>query len=242
MFQAVYGFSRVCCCQQRLRHQRPCKKSRIDCLKTTRETATLLWPPRKEPENCWVYAGTWNDSRLRFNGTEDGGCEDKLHYTVDAGQPPKLWVPDVYFENARQNHLGLPNDGTLLESYPDGGVFMSQRLRLTVNCAMNLGRLPWDRQICGVNVGVFSETAKQVQLAWTSKNVEGALANLDWCKWVDLHPQNSWHSRAYKWGNQVVRTFTRSDLEINTLALRHQHVGSGALGGADLEIHTLALR
>ena len=56
---------------------------------------------------------------------------------------------------------------------------MSQRLRLTVNCAMNLGRLPWDRQICGVNVGVFSETAKQVQLAWTSKNFEGALANLD---------------------------------------------------------------
>ena len=121
----------------------------------------------------------WNDSRLRFNGTKDGGCEDKLHYTVDAGQPPKLWVPDVYFENSRQNHLGLPNDGTLLESYPDGGVFMSQRLRLTVNCAMNLGRLPWDRQICGVNVGVFSETAKQVQLAWTSKNFEGALANLD---------------------------------------------------------------
>ena len=88
---------------------------------------------------------------------------------------------------------------------------MSQRMRLTVNCAMDLGRylvcppfalfrattvnsadcalcllhiitpqrLPWDQQICGIKVGVFSETVKQVQLAWTSKNDEGALSNLD---------------------------------------------------------------
>ena len=39
-------------------------------------------------------------------------------------------------------------------------------------------RLPWDKQTCGINVGVFSETTRDVQLVWTSKNKDGALANL----------------------------------------------------------------
>lgn len=118
-----------------------------------------------------------NDSRLRFNGTKDGGCEDKLHYTVDAGQPQKLWGPDVYFKNARQNHLGLSRTAQRRHStrvIPRWRRVYVAAPRLTVNCAMNLGRLQWDQQICGVNLGVFSETAEQVQLAWTSKNVEGA--------------------------------------------------------------------
>ena len=174
----------------------------------------------------------WNDSRLRFNGTKDGGCEDKLHYTVDAGQPPKLWVPDVYFENSRQNHLGLPNDGTLLESYPDGGVFMSQRLRLTVNCAMNLGRLPWDRQICGINVGVFSETAKQVQLAWTSKNFEGALANLDkqsLSEWYILNASSQVSSRERAGANYSLLKATTQTCIGNSQILKGP---SGSTGSA----------
>ena len=52
-------------------------------------------------------------------------------------------------------------------------------------------RLPWDKQTCGINVGVFSETTRDVQLVWTSKNKDGALANLlnqSLSEWKITHP------------------------------------------------------
>jgi hypothetical protein len=55
---------------------------------------------------------------------------------------------------------------------PDGQVYWSQRLRLTVNCKMSFHQLPWDEQRCEVIMGSYSQGADEVNFQWR----EGALA------------------------------------------------------------------
>ena len=120
----------------------------------------------------------WNDPRLKFNGTVDGGCEGKLVLLLDSGAPVKIWHPDVFFENSKSNKLGQQFDGNLLEIYPNGDIFWVRRIRADINCHFNLARLPWDEQACEIDVSLFSQTIQQVNLTWTDNNNEGALANL----------------------------------------------------------------
>ena len=46
----------------------------------------------------------WTDSRLRFNGTADGGCTDELSLT--AAEHARIWKPQFYWEGARQGQCG----------------------------------------------------------------------------------------------------------------------------------------
>ena len=82
-------------------------------------------------------------------------------------------------QNAKENLLGEKNDGNLMEVYPNGDVFWSQRIRAVINCHFHLARLPWDMQTCEVDVGLFSQTVQEVNMTWTDNNNEGALANLE---------------------------------------------------------------
>jgi hypothetical protein len=99
----------------------------------------------------------WTDPRLRFNGTADGGCVDKL-VILD---PSVLWTPDFYFPPSVEQEIGEKNDGYSIEVNPAGEVFWSQRLRITLNCEMNFERMPWDEQSCSVQVGPYSQTGDE---------------------------------------------------------------------------------
>ena len=54
----------------------------------------------------------WNDHRLRYNGTADGGRTDKVvlnHNVGGADIPQPLWHPDIYFPWTVENDIGEEN-------------------------------------------------------------------------------------------------------------------------------------
>ena len=121
----------------------------------------------------------WSDPRLRFNGTEDGGCVDKLSF--GESERARIWKPILYWEGAQDIIMPSVGKGTgeLLEVYPDGSVWWSRQAHFTLACpfAANLGRMPFDTQTCNFMVGMYADTALDSQLRWKEGRV--ALANHD---------------------------------------------------------------
>ena len=81
----------------------------------------------------------WTDARLKYNGTADGGCLERLTVRVDETEKAPFWTPDIYFDINKKNEIGKRSDGAAMYVYPDGVVLWTQRIRSTVNCAMNFG-------------------------------------------------------------------------------------------------------
>ena len=101
----------------------------------------------------------WNDARLRYNSS----CVNKL---VLLDGESKLWVPDFYFPPSVTHKIGAKNDGQEMDIFPNGDVYWSQRLRLTLNCAMHLQQMPWDTQTCGIYMGSYSQPGSEVTYRW----------------------------------------------------------------------------
>ena len=93
---------------------------------------------------------------------EQGGCFDKLVFR----EADDLWTPDIYYEKSIVNKLGQESDGDLVEVYPSGRVFWSRRARLTMQCPMIFKRMPFDRQCCNFLMGMWSQTAEEVEIKW----------------------------------------------------------------------------
>eukprot|EP01043_Picozoa_sp_COSAG02_P001675 COSAG02_NODE_35_length_49339_cov_20.375102_49_plen_413_part_00 len=105
----------------------------------------------------------WNDTRLTFDDSDAGGCVEKLIF-VDG--PSKLWTPDFYFPPSVTQNIGAKNDGQLMEVKPNGEVYWSQRLRVTVNCVMDFRQMPWDTQECDIVLGSYSQGRAEVNFQW----------------------------------------------------------------------------
>ena len=58
-----------------------------------------------------------------------------------------------------------------------GEVLWSRQASFTIACKMNLERLPFDTQPCGLLAGLYSQRAEQVQLVWRDPAKYEALAN-----------------------------------------------------------------
>jgi len=115
---------------------------------------------------------------LKYNGTTTGGCgqNEVLTFIMGEKEAPPVWIPDVYFANARKNDLGLKNDGSSITVSPDGRVFWTQRIRIWVNCKMHIAKLPWDEQLCSLVLGPYSQNMEEVEMVWADG---AALANLE---------------------------------------------------------------
>ena len=124
----------------------------------------------------------WSDPRLRFNGTDDGGCADELSFK--AAERARIWKPEFYWEGARKITLPKPDNsegtGELLKVSPSGGVWWSRQVSLALGCPVakgnKLDRLPFDTQTCDFLMGMYAETAAEVQLRWR----DGATALDNW--------------------------------------------------------------
>nr|XP_006825489.1 PREDICTED: glycine receptor subunit alpha-3-like [Saccoglossus kowalevskii] len=101
----------------------------------------------------------WNDPRLQFNAT---GFINMNGNIMDA-----IWVPDLYFENAKDTAVHTTTkDNLFLRIYPNGDVFYSVRLGLKLTCHMHLSRFPMDRQQCKIEVETYSYTTTDMKLQW----------------------------------------------------------------------------
>ena len=105
----------------------------------------------------------WNDPRLTFDDSDNGGCVEKLVFLDGA---TTLWTPDFYFPPAVSHTIGARGDGQLMEVKPSGEVYWSQRLRMTVNCEMDFRQMPWDTQECNIVMGSYSQGPSEVSFQW----------------------------------------------------------------------------
>lgn len=78
----------------------------------------------------------WRDIRLAYTSHAE---TIQIQYLKD-----KLWLPDLYFENAKYGYLHTttqPND--LLWLYPSGHLIFVQKLSIRLSCPMNLRKFPF---------------------------------------------------------------------------------------------------
>lgn len=117
-----------------------------------------LWgiDQKKQQFTAEVYfRAWWTDERLAYNASLMG----EVQFDQDV---KRLWLPDFYWPNSR----GMHHDESLLEVYPSGGIWWSQRKRITFTCPMYFHNLPYDTQSCFMTVSTYADKASQAQLEW----------------------------------------------------------------------------
>ncbi|XP_077990243.1 glycine receptor subunit alpha-4-like isoform X2 [Glandiceps talaboti] len=102
----------------------------------------------------------WNDPRLRHNSSGtivfNGG-----------GMMDLLWVPDLFFTNAKDVKLhNAPKENLLFRISPNGDVLYSSRLSLVLSCYMSLKKFPMDEQACHLKVESYSYNVEELSLQW----------------------------------------------------------------------------
>ncbi|PIO68871.1 Cation transporter family protein [Teladorsagia circumcincta] len=113
--------------------------------------------------DIYVYM-SWKDIRLAHNFSD---------YVLinDDKMRKQIWLPDLYFANARQAHfqeVTVPNFNMFIS--PDGTVAYSLRCTLTVACNLDLRFYPMDSQMCSIRVLSYAYIAKQVNVTWFDSN------------------------------------------------------------------------
>jgi len=155
----------------------------------------------------------WTDPRLAFNGSSEanGSCFNKLSFSHD--QIAQIWKPEFYWEGAIDIELSHPSRGTgeLLFVYPDGSIWWSRQVKITLRCPVNLDRMPFDTQTCPYMMGMYAYSAADVHLTWLAQQV--AFAN-----WQGAC-LSEWHATSFKQENveQVYASanFTYASAEIS---------------------------
>lgn len=89
-----------------------------------------------------TYRRMYSDPRLAFRN------ESGLDY-ITLRDPYVIWTPDSFFVNS----LGQETHNQLARIYPNGDVYLSERISVTLYCPMNLVNYPFDRQICQIKIG-----------------------------------------------------------------------------------------
>ncbi|XP_070534358.1 glycine receptor subunit alpha-4-like isoform X2 [Ptychodera flava] len=102
----------------------------------------------------------WNDPRLCHNASKS--------IVFSGGDILELvWVPDLFFTNAKEIKLHqAPKDNLLLRIYPNGDVLYSLRLSMVLSCYMYLGKFPMDEQACNMQVESYSYSEDEMILSW----------------------------------------------------------------------------
>ncbi|GMT03454.1 hypothetical protein PENTCL1PPCAC_25628, partial [Pristionchus entomophagus] len=109
--------------------------------------------------DLYVYM-SWRDRRLTHNHTD--------HVLInDEGIRKQMWLPDLYFANARQatfQDVTVPNFNMFVAQ--DGTVAYSCRATCSISCSLKLVNYPMDHQHCYIRVLSYAHVAEQVSMQW----------------------------------------------------------------------------
>uniref|UniRef100_A0A1I8I2R2 Uncharacterized protein n=1 Tax=Macrostomum lignano TaxID=282301 RepID=A0A1I8I2R2_9PLAT len=101
----------------------------------------------------------WRDPRLRFRGYKH---TFSLSYLKD-----RLWIPDLFFRNAKYGFLHVitaPN--YLIWLQQDGLITFSQKLTVKLACPMQLWNFPMDTQQCPLEIGSYGFALSDLKFVW----------------------------------------------------------------------------
>ncbi|KHN87359.1 Glycine receptor subunit beta-type 4 [Toxocara canis] len=103
---------------------------------------------------------SWRDPFLAHN-------ESDYIMINDNSIRQQIWLPDLYFANARNAHfheVTVPNFNLFIA--PDGTVAYSCRVTLTVACNLDLIHYPMDHQKCFIRILSYAYIASEVNVTW----------------------------------------------------------------------------
>ncbi|CCD64425.1 Ligand-Gated ion Channel [Caenorhabditis elegans] len=102
----------------------------------------------------------WFDRRLAHNCTHPILVTSKL--IAD-----RIWYPDLYFVNSKYAYLQeVTTPNLMVIVYPDGLIFKTMRLDVTLSCMMDLKLFPLDYQECPLTIQSFAYIEQIVNLTW----------------------------------------------------------------------------
>ncbi|XP_077989370.1 glycine receptor subunit alpha-2-like [Glandiceps talaboti] len=102
---------------------------------------------------------TWDDPRLTYDPSRE---LIPSSYLVD-----KIWLPDLMFGNERKAIFhDVTANNKVIHITPNGTVWYSARLSLTLHCDMDFHKFPMDEQNCGLEVESFQYTVKDLLFQW----------------------------------------------------------------------------
>ncbi len=110
----------------------------------------------------------WKDPRLQFEDLTLG--VDEIRLEDQAWN--KLWVPDLYFTNAKKaDFTDVTVSNRLLTLNATGHIWYSSEIRGTFTCPMIYVTYPFDNQTCSITIESFGYTEDTLKLAWQPSNV-----------------------------------------------------------------------
>lgn len=132
-------------------------------------TIEHICPKKMEWKVQITFRQQWNDGRLEF---DDLKGEIKYLTIKDI---KSVWTPDTFFRNSRseETHDAI-NPNTLMRIYPNGNIYFSKRLTLTLSCPMHFESYPFDRQICPIQLASYGYTTENVAYEWNENGFEMA--------------------------------------------------------------------
>ncbi|CAJ0952600.1 unnamed protein product, partial [Mesorhabditis belari] len=103
---------------------------------------------------------SWKDHRLRHRSV------DQVLVTDDRIRK-KLWLPDLYFANAKEakvHEVTAPNFNIFIDK--DGTIAYSCRFTMSISCNLQLRNYPMDVQMCGIRILSYAHIQKQMDVKW----------------------------------------------------------------------------
>uniref|UniRef100_A0A914RRY3 Neurotransmitter-gated ion-channel ligand-binding domain-containing protein n=1 Tax=Parascaris equorum TaxID=6256 RepID=A0A914RRY3_PAREQ len=102
----------------------------------------------------------WYDRRLAHNCTHPILVAHK--FIAD-----RLWHPDLYFVNSKFAYLQeVTTPNFMVIVYPDGLIFKSMRIDVTLSCMMDLQRFPLDKQECPLVIQSYAYVENLLNLTF----------------------------------------------------------------------------
>ncbi|XP_070193801.1 glycine receptor subunit alpha-4-like [Littorina saxatilis] len=133
------------------------------------DTVMISVGPVNDMDMTWTasfyFRQEWTDPRLILLTADP---ENRVQLGGD--HINRLWLPDTYFSNSkidRKHDVTVPNH-LMYINITSGRVLFSQRLTVTLNCAMNLQKFPHDQQACDMTIESYSYNTKDLELKWSS--------------------------------------------------------------------------
>ncbi|EEB15269.1 Acetylcholine receptor protein subunit delta precursor, putative [Pediculus humanus corporis] len=142
----------------------------------------------------------WKDPRLAY-----GQMAPKVDRIVgEAMLKNKIWVPHVYLVNENESKMmGADQQDVLVTVRPDGTIYFSRRVKVTLFCLMNLQKFPFDKQECPLVLESWTYNTSELVLKWEPK--DPVIIN------KDLHLTE--YKLIKTWENSSVVSYENSDFE-----------------------------
>ena len=108
----------------------------------------------------------WFDERLAFDGScstnPNGTNNPSGEFHFPASELANIWTPDVFITNQIEK-----DDDEVASAFwlrPEGRVWWTRKVVLTLSCTMDFAKFPFDTQKCPLRLQAFQESAIDVVL------------------------------------------------------------------------------